>query len=155
LPDWCSTGAAAPGWAALEPELARLVEHQRQPGRGGQLVGRAEAGQVAGVGEELRGQDGAHPGQALDQGGVGMLGQQPGQVTVELGQPGPAGQRLAGQLPDQSGGQLLARDAQLLGGRGGKGLGGQALALGAGQAAAGQVVLEPAGPATRTSAGVT
>ena len=91
MPDWRSTGRDAGG---------------RREGVGG-----AEAREGACLGEELGGEHGPHAGQAADEGGVRVAGEQRLELAVERGEPGAGRQRLGGELLDEARGHALAGTA--------------------------------------------
>ena len=125
-----------------EADLAGLAQDRSDAGRGGERVGGAEAREAACLGDELGGEHGPHAGQAADEGRVRVAVEQRLQLAVEAGEAGAGGERLAGQLLDQTRAHALGRDGDgLLGGRGERAVG-QGLEVG--QAAGGLQVPDEA-----------
>jgi hypothetical protein len=63
----------AAGGAFEVADLARLLEHGRKAGGGGELVGGGEALDASCLGDELGREGGPHPRQAADEGRVRVL----------------------------------------------------------------------------------
>jgi hypothetical protein len=63
----------AAGGAFEVADLARLLEHGREAGGGGELVGGGEALDASCLGDELGREGGPHPRQAADEGRVRVL----------------------------------------------------------------------------------
>ena len=143
-------GLVAAERAPEEADLAGLAQHRRDAGGRGEGVGGAEAREGACLGDELGGEHGPHAGQAADEGGVRVAGEQRLELAVERGEPGAGRQRLDGEFPDQTGGHALARHGDVLLTCGGQRLVGQRLDMG--HAAGGLEVAEKALGARRRAA---
>ncbi len=109
--------------------LAGLAQNGSDAAGRGERVGRAEAGEIACLGDEFGGEHGPHAGQAADEGRVRVVFEQRLQLAIEFAQAVAAGQGLASEFADQACGHALGRDGNGLLGRGGEGALGERLDL--------------------------
>ncbi len=114
-------GAVAAGSASLVAGFAGLDEGGCQAGRGGELVAGGESGGAARFCQEFGGQGGPHPGQATDEGRIGVAFERRLDLFVQFRQPGSGRQAFTGQFPHDLRGDRFAGHGDVLGLRGGQG----------------------------------
>ena len=140
-------GSVSMGGALQVADLAGLLQRRGESGSRGQLVGGGVSGDDACHGEELRGEGGPHPGQALDEGRVRVLVEQLSDLAVESLDLGPHPQGFGREVFDDVGGDLLTGNADPLPASRGNGRAGQTFdRIAVASADAEQVVGDPGLP---------